>query len=374
MSRPASLLLTLSTTALLILAALVTWAAAELTRPLPIEAPVMIEVMPRDSLSRVAADLAARDILPQPRLLTLWGRLSGDAARLHVGEYRLEPGVDARGLLAQLVAGGVLRRPFTIVEGWRFRDVREALRVAPRLQQTIGEQTDEEIMALLAEPQRAPEGLFFPDTYDYVAGSTDLALLRRARERMREVLAAQWEARAPDLPLDSPYDALVLASLIEKETGLPRERQDIAGVFVRRLERGMRLQTDPAVIYGLGEDFDGNLTRTQLRTPTAWNTYVHRGLPPTPIAMPGLDSIRAALAPAVGDALYFVARGDGSSEFSATLEAHNAAVRRFQLQRREDYRSTPAPRSTDGEALPAPVPDAANPAADGNAKGGANGS
>lgn len=351
MSRIAGLLLSLITLVLLVAAGLVTWAAAELTQPLPIDEPVVIEVAPRDSLARVTADLAARGLLPQPqpRLLSLWGRLSGDAARLHVGEYRLEPGLDARGLLALLVEGRVLRRSFTIVEGWRFSDVRAALGAAERLRQTIAGQSDAEIMARLGEPERAPEGLFFPDTYDYVAGSTDLALLRRARARMQEVLAAAWAERAPDLPLETPEEALVLASLIEKETGLPSERQDIAGVFVRRLEQGMRLQTDPAVIYGLGEDFDGNLTRSHLRTPTPWNTYVHRGLPPTPIAMPGLDSIRAALAPAVGDALYFVARGDGSSEFSATLEEHNAAVRRFQLQRREDYRSTPLP-------LPSPSP------------------
>lgn len=362
MSRIAGLLLSLITLALLVAAGLVTWAAAELTRPLPIDEPVVIEVAPRDSLARVTADLAARGILEQPRLLSLWGRLSGDAGRLHVGEYRLEPGLDARGLLAILVEGRVLRRSLTIVEGWRFRDVRAALRAAPRLRQTLAEQSDEEIMTRLGEAGRPPEGLFFPDTYDYVGDRTDLEVLRRARARMQAVLAAAWENRAPDLPLETPYEALILASLIEKETGMPGERQDIAGVFIRRLEQGMRLQTDPAVIYGLGEDFDGNLDRTHLRTPTPWNTYVHRGLPPTPIAMPGLDSIRAALAPAVGDALYFVARGDGSSQFSATLEEHNAAVRRFQLQRREDYRSTPAP-------LPPPGADATSD--DGSAEGGA---
>lgn len=328
-------------------AAAIGWAVQALHRPLALDEPVVTEVAPGSALSRVADELAGRGLLAHPRLLALWGRVTGDAARIHVGEYRLEPGLDALGLLEVLVRGRVLRRSLTLVEGWRFHDVRAALAAAPRLEQTIGSLDDAAVMQRLGAPDLVPEGRFFPDTYEYVAGTTDLALLRRAFERMEQVLAEEWAQREFGLPLETPDEALVLASLIEKETAVADERRRIAGVFIRRLERGMRLQTDPAVIYGLGEDFDGNLTRAQLRTPSPFNTYLQRGLPPTPIAMPGRASIRAALHPAEGDALYFVARGDGSSVFSATLEAHNRAVQRFQLQRDDDYRSTPAPAEKD---------------------------
>lgn len=325
------LLAWLTAAALLLVAAAVTWASLALTRPLPISSPVVIEVQPGQSLARVASDLAARGLLTEPQLLTLWGRLTGDAQRLHVGEYRLEPGLDARGLVARLASGQVLRRSLTLLEGWRFSEVRAALARAPRLAHTIDDLPDAEIMARLGAPGLSPEGQFFPDTYAYVAGSTDFELLRRAHARMQSVLADAWAHRAPDLSLTSPQQALILASLVEKETGVAADRARIAGVFERRLARGMRLQTDPSVIYGLGDAFDGNLTRRDLRAPTPWNTYVHAGLPPTPIALPGRDAIDAAVWPAVGDALYFVARGDGTSEFSATLEEHRAAVRRFQL-------------------------------------------
>jgi UPF0755 protein len=338
---------------LLLVAALASTAAIGLAvhalhRPLALDAPVVIEVPPGAALSRLASDLAGRELLEHPRLFALWGRITGDAARIHAGEYRLEPGLDALGLLEILVRGRVLRRSLTLVEGWRFRDVRTALAAAPRLEPTIDDLDDGEIMRRLGAPDRVPEGRFFPDTYEYVAGNTDLALLRRAFQRMQTVLAEEWAQRDFDLPLETPDEALVLASLIEKETAVGAERRRIAAVFIRRLERGMRLQTDPAVIYGLGEDFDGNLTRAHLRAPSPWNTYLQRGLPPTPIAMPGRASIHAALHPAEGDALYFVARGDGSSVFSATLEEHNRAVRRYQLQRDDDYRSTPAPAEDDG--------------------------
>ena len=325
----------------LVSAAAIGFAVHSLQRPLALDEPVVIEVPPGAALSRIADDLAERELLGHPRLLALWARVTGDAGRIHVGEYRLEPGLDSLGLLEVLVRGRVLRRSLTLVEGWRFRDVRAALAGAPRLESTIDALDDAAIMQRLGVPDLAPEGRFFPDTYEYVAGTTDLTLLRRAFERMQEVLAEEWERRDFDLPLAIPDEALVLASLIEKETAVADERRRIAGVFIRRLERGMRLQTDPAVIYGLGEDFDGNLTRAHLRTSSPWNTYLEPGLPPTPIAMPGRASIRAALHPAEGDALYFVARGDGSSVFSATLEEHNRAVRRYQLQRNDDYRSTP---------------------------------
>ncbi|MEE4380491.1 MAG: endolytic transglycosylase MltG [Pseudomonadales bacterium] len=348
-----ALALLLSATALLL--ALGAWRVAWLLeRPLPIEDAAVHEVERGASLSAVARALERAGVLTQPRLLVAWGRLTGDADRIQAGEYRIEPGTDLRGLLGQLVEGRVLQRRLTLLEGWRFAEVRRALAAAPRLEQTVGELSDEALMARLGRPGLSPEGRFFPDSYDYVAGARDLDLLERAAERMDRILEEVWGRRAFGLPLESAEEALILASLVEKETGLPEDRGLIAAVFLRRLARGMRLQTDASVIYGLGEDFDGNLTRADLTRPTPWNTYVHRGLPPTPIALPGRAALEAAVDPPETDALYFVARGDGSSEFSATLEAHRAAVRRYQLEgRREDYRSSPpaaAAGAQDGEA------------------------
>jgi UPF0755 protein len=336
--------LALSLAALLVVAATLGGVALDraLTAPLALEAPQVHEVPRGASLASVGRALADAGLLESPRLLTLWGRATGQADRIQAGEYLLEPGVTLRGLLEQLVDGRVLQRRFTLLEGWRFSEVRAALAQAPRLAQTLTDLADEEIMARLGRPGLSPEGRFFPDSYDYVAGTTDLALLARALARMETLLDAAWKDRVFGLPLASRDEALVLASLVEKETGLDADRGLIAAVFLRRLERGMRLQTDASVIYGLGADFDGNLTRRDLRTDTPWNTYLHHGLPPTPIAMPGLASLRAVVDPPETDALYFVARGDGSSAFSATLDAHQAAVRRFQIdERAEDYRSAP---------------------------------
>ncbi len=210
--------------------------------------------------------------------------------------------------------------------------------------------TDDRIMEAMGAKGAHPEGRFFPDTYLFTSSETDLDLLRRAFERMEEVLAAEWQAKAENLPYDSPYDALIMASIVERETGAVHEREEVAGVFVRRLEKGMRLQTDPTVIYGMGEKYQGRITRKDLRTHTDYNTYRIDGLPPTPIALPGREAIHAALNPAEGDTLYFVARGDGTHKFSKTLAEHQKAVRAFQLNRRSDYRSSPAPS-------PAPSPD-----------------
>lgn len=314
---------------LLSVAAAIGWSAWVLTQPLPIDDERVFEVERGAALSRTLAKLQAEGVLPRPEPLRIWARINGSAASIHAGEYRLQPGTTALALLDDFVAGRVMRRHFTLIEGWRFSELRRALAMAPRLRHDTADLSDAEIMARLGRPDLAPEGRFFPDTYDYLADQSDIVILRRALARMDDILAREWQGRSFGLPYQAPDEALIMASVVEKETGRPSERPKVAAVFVRRLERRMRLQTDPTVVYGLGDDFGGTLTRAHLRTDTPWNTYVHHGLPPTPIAMPGLASIQAALHPAETDALYFVARGDGTSHFSATLEEHNAAVWRY---------------------------------------------
>jgi UPF0755 protein len=294
---------------------------------------LVYEVQPGETLRGIAADLAAQGVLSTPLYLRLYGRQSDLASRIHAGEFRLDPGLTPRQLLELLVSGRTVQYSLTLLEGWTFSQVRQALAAHPVLIQSLAQVDDTQVMAALGYPEQHPEGRFFPDTYSFPRGTTDLQFLRRAHQRMAQVLKTAWEARTEDLPLENPEEALVLASIVEKETGLPEERETIAGVFVRRLQRGMRLQTDPTVIYGLGESFDGNLRRRDLRSDTPYNTYTRHGLPPTPICMPGEAAIRAALNPAPGDSLYFVSRGDGSHQFSATLTEHNAAVRRYQLKR-----------------------------------------
>lgn len=254
--------------------------------------------------------------------------------RLQVGEYALGHGITPQRMLEKLEQGRVIQHRFTVIEGWSFRELRMALAKESALEQTLIGLSDAEIMRRVGAPGEHPEGRFLPETYNYTKGITDLELLKRTYLAMHKVLDAAWEKRAADLPLNSPYEALVLASIIEKETGKVAERRQIAGVFARRLKLGMKLQTDPSVIYGLGAAFNGNLTRRHLQDDTAYNTYVRFGLPPTPIALPGRAAIEAALDPAPGDTLYFVSRGDGSHVFSATLAEHNRAVARYQLRRR----------------------------------------
>lgn len=286
------------------------------------------------SLSRISAELEQRGIVDNALYLKLLGRQRGDALRIKAGEYALTRGLTPGGLLDLLVSGKVIEYSVTFVEGWTFRQVRETLRAHPEVVQTLDEAaTSEDVMETLGHSDLHPEGRFFPDTYLFPKGETDVQILERAFRRMSEVLAEEWEGRAPELPIESADEALILASIIEKETGLAGERPQIAGVFVRRLQKGMLLQTDPTVIYGLGEDFDGNLRRRDLENDTPYNTYTRGGLTPTPICMPGRDAINAALHPADGDALYFVATGDGGHYFSATLKEHNRAVRRYQIER-----------------------------------------
>lgn len=290
-----------------------------------------LSIEPGTPLAGIAGRLAADGVIAEPLYLRLAARLEGVGGRIQAGEYEIRPGMDMRDLLAMLVAGRVVRYRFTIVEGWTFAQLRRALARAPALEHTLAGVDDAELMARLDRPGVHPEGRFLPDTYFYTRGTTDLELLRRANRLLEDTLAALWAERAPDLPYADPHEALVMASIVEKETGVAAERAHIAGVLVRRLQRGMRLQTDPTVIYGLGPRFDGNLRRRDLERDSPYNTYRRAGLPPTPIALPGTDALRAVLDPAPGDALYFVARGDGTHHFSRTLEEHNRAVARYQL-------------------------------------------
>lgn len=296
-------------------------------------APTVVNLPRGSSFAAVVRRLQEAGVLEYGWPFKVMARLQGKAGTVKAGEYRIEPGITPQRLLDRLVKGDVLLHRLTIIEGWNFQDLRAALRRHDAVRQTLGPLSGREIMERLGHPQTHPEGRFFPDTYLFPRGTADQILLQRAYQAMEEALAAAWRQRDPDLPLDSPYAALVLASIIEKETALASERRQIAGVFIRRLRRGMPLQTDPTVIYGLGQTFDGNLTRQHLRQDQPYNTYRHRGLPPTPIAMPGRESLLAAVQPADGDSLFFVSRGDGSHIFSATLEAHRQAVRCYQLKR-----------------------------------------
>jgi UPF0755 protein len=264
------------------------------------------------------------------RLLAEQMRVAG---KLHAGEYALTLGMTPRDLLADMAAGKVLQRKLTIVDGWNFREVRQALDKADRLRHDTRGLDDAAVMQHLGAAGQSPEGRFLPETYAYVKGDSDLDILRRAHDAMARTLAELWPARDKDLPLATPDQALVLASIVEKETGRADERARIAGVFVRRLREHMLLQTDPSVIYGMGASYAGNIRKSDLAADTPYNTYLHAGLPPTPIAMPGRAALLAALHPAAGDELYFVAKGDGSHVFARTLEEHNRNVACFQLKR-----------------------------------------
>ncbi|MDZ3990572.1 Endolytic murein transglycosylase [Pseudomonas sp. Teo4] len=249
----------------------------------------------------------------------------------------------------------VVQYNLTLVEGWTFRQVRSAVAKHEKIKHTLDGLSDSEVMDKLGHTGVFPEGRFFPDTYRFVRGMSDVELLQQAYMRLEEVLAKEWAERTTDLPYRDPYQALIMASLVEKETGIPQERGQIAGVFVRRMRLGMMLQTDPTVIYGMGERYNGKITRADLREPTPYNTYTMTGLPPTPIAMVGREAIHAALNPSDGSSLYFVARGDGSHVFSDDLDDHNSAVREFQLKRRADYRSSPAPQGQPEASETAPA-------------------
>lgn len=298
---------------------------------LPNEKSALYEILPGATARSVANELAQGGLLSSADFFYWHARISDQAARIRAGEYRIQPGMTPPQLLALFVSGPMAAYQLTIVEGWTFKQMRSALEQDGKLQVTLAGLSDTEVMNRLGLPGEHPEGLFFPDTYSFPRGMTDLEFLKRAYERMQVVLQESWARRADDAPVKTPYEALILASIVEKETGVPHERAAIAGVFARRLRKGMKLQTDPTVIYGMGDTFDGNIRRRDLLQDTPYNTYVHRGLPPTPICLPGREAIEAALAPENGKSLYFVAKGDGSHYFSNTLEEHNGAVRKYQL-------------------------------------------
>ena len=309
------------------------WWATERPLPLP-KSPYAFSVKTGASLRAVARELTAAGVLPGDWTLVGLARIKGSDRAIKAGNYEIATGTTLMRLLGKLTQGDVTQTSFVIVEGWSFRDLRTALRNNPDVTTTVIDLSDAELMKKIGAGETDPEGLFFPDTYFFAAGSTDAALLTRAYRTMQERLASAWAARAPELPFSSSYQALILASIVEKETGRPADRPLVAAVFVNRLKQGMRLQTDPSVIYGLGGRFDGNLTKRDLGSDNAFNTYMRDGMPPTPIALPSQASLDAVMHPPASDYLYFVARGDGSSEFSTSLADHNRAVAKYQRSSR----------------------------------------
>jgi len=306
-------------------------AAWWVNQPLTVNAEVLdLSIDPGTTVRGVAQAASDAGVQVDPTLLYWWFRLSGQARQIKAGSYEIERGATPRSLLRKLVRGEEALRAVTLVEGWNFNQVRAALLKEELLTHDTRGLTPDLIMNALGKPGLAAEGRFYPDTYNYAKGSSELAVLKRALHAMDKRLEAAWSQRSPDTPLKTPEQALILASIVEKETGRSSDRPMIAGVFTNRLRLGMMLQTDPTVIYGLGDTFDGNLRRRHLMADTPWNTYTRTGLPPTPIAMPGKAALLAAVQPAPTKALYFVSRGDGTSQFSNSLEEHNRAVNKYQ--------------------------------------------
>jgi len=291
-----------------------------------------IEVSQGSNLTRVSRMLAEQGVLKKPRYLLWYAHWIQHANKISVGEYHIAAGTTPKALLTQLVEGKVIQYSITLVDGWTFAQALEVVQSNPYLVHHLEGLDPETIMARLGYAGQHPEGRFMPDTYYFPRGMTDIAFLQRAYQAMQSYLDNAWRTRDVGIPLHTPYEALILASIVEKETGLTSERHAIAGVFSRRLIKHMRLQSDPTVIYGMGESYKGNIRRRDLHSNNEYNTYQHAGLPPTPIALPSRDAIDAVLHPEEGNALYFVSRGDGSHKFSATLEEHNQAVIKYQLK------------------------------------------
>jgi UPF0755 protein len=320
---------------------------SNLQAPLALAGPLNVDVPRGATMNGLLRDLQQRGVFTSARqraYLSWYARLNGQASALKAGEYALAPGLRAADLTALLASGRVVLHELTLVEGWQFAQALEAVRAHPALARTLpAEGTVAALMEALGAPGRHPEGRFYPDTYRFPRGTTDVAFLRRAYRTLEHVLAEEWAARAADVPYATQDEALVMASIVERETGMVDERPEIAGVFARRLQKRMRLQTDPSVIYGLGAAFDGNLRKRDLLADGPYNTYTRAGLPPTPICLPGRAALHAALHPAPGKTLYFVARGDGSHIFSETFAEHDAAVRKYQLKRGQAGRQAPRP-------------------------------
>jgi UPF0755 protein len=318
--------------AMIVVGGAAAWLNAYLNEPMTIaDSGHLLDVGKGRSLTSVANQLAGEEILSYPRVLALYGRLSESASRIQAGEYEIQAGATPKSLLQQLVAGRVKLHSLTVVEGWTVAELLSSIRAHPAIKKTLNPETSIDLVTAMGLDYAHPEGLFFPDTYRFPRGTSDVELLRRAYDLMQERLADAWSDRQAGLILSDPYQALILASIVERETALASERPEVAGVFLRRLAKGMRLQTDPTVIYGLGTAFTGNLTRRHLESDSPYNTYTRSGLPPTPIALPSESALRAVVNPASGEALYFVATGraDGSHYFTATLDEHNAAVARY---------------------------------------------
>ncbi|PJX26533.1 aminodeoxychorismate lyase [Advenella sp. S44] len=302
--------------------------------PAPMSAEVIDYNVPRGStIASVAREMAAAGIRIEPYLFVMYARYTGQDRQLKAGAYEARRGDTPVDLLSRMASGQTSKSRFQIIEGWSYNQIRTTLKNNPNITQTLDNVSDAELLEMLGAPYDSPEGLFFPETYVFVPGDTDMDILRRAYTEGQQRLAAVWDQRDSGLPLKTPYDALILASIIEKETGHQLDRRRVAGVFINRLERKMLLQTDPTVIYGMKDTYQGVITRSDLRKDTPWNTYTRTGLPPTPIASPGMLSLQAAVHPEQHKYLYFVSRGDGSSEFSEDLRGHNRNVNTYILKK-----------------------------------------
>ncbi|MFL6659352.1 MAG: endolytic transglycosylase MltG [Massilia sp.] len=292
--------------------------------------PIEFSIAPGSSVGAASQQIAKAGVPVNRFLFSTLARVMQQASKIKAGAYELKPNTTPRALIGQLVRGEFAQESLTIIEGWTFRQMRQALAASTSLKHDTADLSDKELMAKISTEYKSPEGLFFPDTYLFAKGSSELQIFKQAHSLLLARLAAAWEKRDASLPYKTPYEALVMASIVEKETGQKSERPMIAAVFVNRLKHGMLLQTDPTVIYGMGANFNGNIRKKDLETDTPYNTYTRAGLPPTPIALPGVQSLAAALGPAKSDALYFVARGDGTSKFSDNLNDHNKAVNQYQ--------------------------------------------
>jgi UPF0755 protein len=302
--------------------------------PVVKESPVTIEIVKGDSLTRIAEKLAEQQLKVSPLWFKVIALQKQSAAKLKTGEFEFASGLTLPEIIDQIAAGKTRQHSITFPEGWKFADILAELKNNPHIEHTLQDSSPDAVRARLGIRESHTEGVFFPDTYYFEKNMSDASVLKRAYGKMQAVLQEEWPRRAEGLPLNSPYEALILASIIEKETGVDGERTLIAGVMIRRLQYGIPLQTDPTVIYGMGEDYRGNIGEQDLKHPTPYNTYLNKGLPPTPIAMPGRAAIHAALHPDAGNSLYFVAKGDGTHVFSSTLHDHNHAVALFQKQKK----------------------------------------